>query len=703
MKLKKPMYGLCDAPRAWFLEARERMTNLGAQQHPLDACLFLLYDYQAPHAQWTHRTDSKGAKHKHPPLVALLGMHVDDIIAAVDKSNKTYQTFEQQLKKTFTFRTWEEDKDFEYCGAHVRRLAPDHYTLEHQQYLTKQKPLNIDNKENDDRQVTEKERSSLRALIGALQWPAGQSSPHLQAAISQLAGQVSNATVATLREASKILRYAKSNSDVCLHFTNIGSPSDLTFLTYCDAAFASRPDNTSQGGYLVLLVHHTVTDGQEGSYNLVDWRSWKLPRVARSSLSAESQAASEAADAMLYCSTFWQLLWTPLMPLDDFSICRPDHPTALVTDAKGLYDLLVKQELQPSSGADKRTAIEVLVAQDKLLCTGAKVKWVSSELQFADGMTKTAAAQLLAQRLRTHRTRIKPDSNFTAAKKKDPELRKRSAEQFALKKPTKQLQSMMAFAYLAQQCTANNITATTTTDSTFTSNNQWFTILTAILIILLIHAITSLWNAMTRTMSSLWQSTMTRSLRSMDAFESRPAEKKQVEECGVQTEPPEEEECVQCLRWKDWVEELTREHMADHASVFREHEANLDAAQRGRLQAVADRDQLQERLTRALADIKKLKEQQKEDRRRFEIAVDDHVVSGLQRATNREVYVTPSGPVWHSSIHCLQPQYHAGAMKKQPCKMCAHMLAPMPQRQVRGVLCAAYANSSSPDRRTTDP
>ena len=105
MKLKKPMYGLCDAPRAWFLEARERMTNLGAQQHPLDACLFLLYDYQAPHSQWTHRTDSKGAKHKHPPLVALLGMHVDDIIAAVDKSNKTYQTFEQQLKKTFTFRT----------------------------------------------------------------------------------------------------------------------------------------------------------------------------------------------------------------------------------------------------------------------------------------------------------------------------------------------------------------------------------------------------------------------------------------------------------------------------------------------------------------------------------------------------------------------------------------------------------------------
>ena len=697
MKLRKPMYGLCDAPRAWFLEARERLTNLGAEQHPLDACLFLLYDYQAPHSAWTHRTDSKGAQHRHPPLIALMGIHVDDIIAAVDKTNKTYQTFEHKLKQTFTFRTWEEDKDFDYCGAQVRRLAPDHYTLEHQQYITKQKPITIDNKEDDDRPVTEKERSSLRALIGALQWPAGQSSPHLQAAISQLAGQVSKATVATLREANKVLRYAKSNADVCLHFTNIGSPPDLTFITYCDAAFASRPDNTSQGGYLVMLVHHSITTGQEGSYNLVDWRSWKLPRVARSSLSAESQAASEAADAMLYCSTFWQLLWTPLMPLDDFSICKPDHPTALVTDAKGLYDLLVKQELQPSSGADKRTAIEVLVAQDKLLCTGAKVKWVSSELQFADGMTKTAAAQLLAQRLRTHRTRITPDSNFTAAKKKDPAMRKRSAEQFALKKPAKQLQSMMAFAYFTQQCTANTTATATYTDTTFTTSN----FLTAILIILFIHAITSLWNAMTRTMSSLWSSTMTRSLRSMDALEPQTVEEAQTEEQGTQTESPEEE-CVQCLRWKDWVDEITQNHMADHASVFREHEANLDAAQRGRLQAVADRDRLQDRLNQSLETIKKLKEQQVADRKRFETAVDDHVISGLQRGANREIFVTPHGKVWHTSINCLQPQYHAGAMRKQPCKMCSHMLAPRPNREVRGVLCAAYANSSSPDRRTTD-
>ena len=43
----------------------------------------------------------------------------------------------------------------------------------------------------------------------------------------------------------------------------------------------------------------------------------------------------------------------------------------LVVDAKALYDLLIKEEVQAGTGADKRTTIEVLVTQDKLKCCGA--------------------------------------------------------------------------------------------------------------------------------------------------------------------------------------------------------------------------------------------------------------------------------------------------------------------------------------------
>ena len=51
MKLSKPMHGLCDAPKAWFDEATDRLLALGAGaniQHRLDACLFLVFDKPLP-------------------------------------------------------------------------------------------------------------------------------------------------------------------------------------------------------------------------------------------------------------------------------------------------------------------------------------------------------------------------------------------------------------------------------------------------------------------------------------------------------------------------------------------------------------------------------------------------------------------------------------------------------------------------------
>ena len=91
---------------------------------------------------------------------------------------------------------------------------------------------------------------------------------------------------------------------------------------------------------MVAMTHRDVTKGGEGHYNIIDWRSWKLARVARSTLAAESQAASDAADALLFASTFWRLLWEPWLPLDDIKTAQCANSPKLVVDAKALYDLL---------------------------------------------------------------------------------------------------------------------------------------------------------------------------------------------------------------------------------------------------------------------------------------------------------------------------------------------------------------------------
>ena len=445
MKLVKPMYGLCDAPRAWFEEATSRILKMGngaVVQHPLDACLFLAYDkalYPPP---------AEGEPE--PRLLALFGIHVDDIFGCYHETDEHTDVLLKNLKGIFNFREWvtAKDKDeMEYCGAQITKVTDNHWKIHHGKYLAKQKPITYPKeRQGSNDEVTDRERTALRGLIGGLQWPAVQSSPHLQCMVSTLAGQVSKATTSTLDAANRCLRFAKQNGDVGLEFRHIGPKDEITFAAYSDASFASRDDLSSQGGYFIVMVHKDVTTGGEGAYNVIDWRSWKLARVSRSTLAAESQAASEAADALLFVTTFWQLVWKPWLPLDDLKTAQITNSPKLVVDAKALYDLLIKEEIQAGNNTDKRTAIEVLVTQDKLRCCRATTMWVSSELQYADGLTKGSASQLLADRLRSHLTRLRSDEDFVASKKKTASERKKGAERYAIRKPTSATMTTTMFA-----------------------------------------------------------------------------------------------------------------------------------------------------------------------------------------------------------------------------------------------------------------
>ena len=437
MKLTKPMYGLCDAPRAWFEEATERILNVGGGkivQHPLDACLFMAYSERPSDACPS------------PMLLGMFGLHVDDLFGCLHPTDKVAKELQEKIHKSFSFREWIVGDKLEYCGSSVEKIGDNHWKVSHEKYMAKQKPISIPKERlHQDLPVTESERTQLRGLLGALQWPATQTSPHLQAGVSLLCGDVTKATTKTLESANKLLRFAKSNADVGLEFRHLADKENVTFVAYSDASFACRSDLSSQGGYMVAMVSREVAEGQAGHYVVVDWRSWKLQRVARSTLCAESQAASEAADALLYTSTFWNLVWSPQLLVDAPETSQMPVRPRLIVDAKALYDLLVKpEEVQAASNSDKRTTIEVLVTQDKLACNKAKTMWVSSELQYADGLTKDSAAQLLADRLRSHLTKLKADETFQAAKKKDAAQRKKNAEMYAVKKPKRAMKALLA-------------------------------------------------------------------------------------------------------------------------------------------------------------------------------------------------------------------------------------------------------------------
>ena len=186
MKLVKPMYGLCDAPRAWYEEASERILKVGEgniQRHPLDPCLFMVY-HPLPEGQ---NLDPNVERE----LACVFGIHVDDLVGCGDPSDPYFIQIKEKLQNVFTFREWQDGDKLEYCGSQINCEKGDVIILGQEEYIHKVKPIPIikERTSHPDTDVTEKERSLLRGLIGGLQWPATQTAPHLQVGISQLAGR----------------------------------------------------------------------------------------------------------------------------------------------------------------------------------------------------------------------------------------------------------------------------------------------------------------------------------------------------------------------------------------------------------------------------------------------------------------------------------------------------------------------------------
>ena len=85
---------------------------------------------------------------------------------------------------------------------------------------------------------------------------------------------------------------------------------------------------------------------------------------------------------------------------------------------------------------DKRTGLEILVLKERLTDLNGTFRWISSERQFADSLTKTATRQLLADRLRYGRIKFTYDAEYTAAKRKTAEDRQMSRNEFIQTKET---------------------------------------------------------------------------------------------------------------------------------------------------------------------------------------------------------------------------------------------------------------------------
>ena len=247
------------------LRIESALLSLGFVMSPFDPCLFILPKKNPQ----THESKIHG----------VLGIHVDDGIGGGDSSfNQTISL----LEKRFPFGS-QRQSSFTFTGIHVNQAISGDITISQQEYVQDIPPINVpkDRRKTPESPVSTQELQELRGLIGSLQYAATNTRPDLACRLSLLQARITCATVNDLLSGNRLLHDAKRFSETSIRVQSL-EPEKVRFLSYSDAAFATREKANSQKGCLILATTEDVDQEKSSKVSPLVWFSKKINRVVSS-------------------------------------------------------------------------------------------------------------------------------------------------------------------------------------------------------------------------------------------------------------------------------------------------------------------------------------------------------------------------------------------------------------------------------------
>ena len=361
-KLRKACYGLVDAPLEWFLTVSDFLVSLGFIRCVCDPCCFKYV--------------------QNGVLIGLISGHVDDFLFCGLDSCVLWNELCDKIKKRFKWGTWEKDK-FTQCGVEVSKMPDGGFSLSQTQYIDDLKEINLSSERRRDiaASTTQMEKSKLRAALGALSWCAQQTCPHVSAGVSLLLSQVNTSTVGTLLEANKLIYKTKCQRKHQLLVHGGLSLSDTIIAGWADASVQNRVDGKSTRGIVIGVTSKQLLHGMMCKVSTVSWSSTKIGRQCRSPGAAECLAAIYAVRLQFFemCGNEVRVRHT------ESQVAQV--PAVLVTDSTNVHDRLHAEVYVPK-GPEHRVALEMIGLKEALVNTKLPIRWVNSDAQLANSLTK---------------------------------------------------------------------------------------------------------------------------------------------------------------------------------------------------------------------------------------------------------------------------------------------------------------------------
>ena len=367
-------YGRIDGPYLWYQAFKKSLEELGFVSCPLDNCVFSLVT-----------KDHQGK----PVVRGVLGIHVDDGIGGGDDY---YMEVIGRLRDRYSFGAFNIG-EFDFCGIRYRQMEDGSIELCQRKYVEQIEPIQILKHRRKEPQapVTEQERQCLRQICGSLQYAAVQTRPDICAKVGLLQSAIPRACIEDLLEANRVLLEAKTHP-VTLLIVPIPQFC-VAFCGFSDASFETKKGVSSRQGTIVFTTDGNMANNQLAVICPIAWSSRKIPRVVRSTLSAEASALSSTLDRVSWLRIMWAWLCDPSIDWTNPSEILQGAPLATIaTDCKSVYDIATKTS--PPVCEEFRTALECLLVRERL-AEHCRLRWVSSQAMLADCLTKAMDGGML--------------------------------------------------------------------------------------------------------------------------------------------------------------------------------------------------------------------------------------------------------------------------------------------------------------------
>jgi hypothetical protein len=346
--LSRSLYGLRQAPRAWFDRFVAHVTSLGFIQSRADTSLFVY--------------------HRHG-VTAYLLLYVDDMILSAS-TTALLRHLIQRLHEAFKVKDMGPVHHF--LGINVRRTSTGFF-LSQAQYaeelldragmaICKAVPTPADTKpktsSTDGTPLSD--ATTFRSLAGALQYLV-ITRPDIVYAVQQVCLHMHAPRDVHLTMLKRILRYVKGTPSLGVQLRTITTP---TLTVYSDADWAGCPDTRrSTSGFCVFL----------GS-SLISWSSKRQTTVSRSSAEAEYRAI---ANAVSESSWLRQLLGELRCPVNIATIAFCDNISSVYMSRNPVHHRRTKH-----------IELDIHFVREKVAIGELRVTHVPSARQLADVFTK---------------------------------------------------------------------------------------------------------------------------------------------------------------------------------------------------------------------------------------------------------------------------------------------------------------------------